>query len=1195
MSNPRARTTAHQQPSWLRRLATLAVSSALGLGGALVPALTTPAQAAVTPATDCVAALECLRFTPGWHSTGTANKTEVMTIEPVTSEPSKTSAVPWQGTFRIKKVDVPAGENKCLDLHETNWAFLSAEIVWDDCDANPNQRWYAEPLAGSIVTDPASAERWNPWQTAEDNWSNATAAGAAGLAGGFLLRSAGHTASDSCHTTTNSNGRIDSGNVVPCGFKTSGAPSSAGAVVHLYDGPVGTSRWRKSQAHKDALTTWLLGAMVQHGMEQCRADKMFCSVQLRDANNDGALLTAPSRIDDVTITQQPVPVVDAASCAASGSMQRVYNAGDEPMEASLEVGGESTFETSVTHGFEVSATVGVEAFVNASVTVTTSHQWGKTWSESKSYSQSVGWTVPPRRYATAVVATSSVRATSAWTFGMNAPHRYSQHRPWRTDEIVDMSLPYADSAQAAGPDATLAVYNSLDKKSCGAKAPSVLADDAPLDLVNTTTPGASPQIGDVLSVEVNPTDFRTSGTNPSPVRTAYRWYRVRAGESPQQIQRATSARYRVTSDDVAGDEDETETMGRYRLYATVTDVADNQRFDSLEYATLRTAAVVAERPTVQVGATQLTTRVLNPHAKAGDEVRMDLRASAENATSPANGQIVVRVDGEEQAPITMTNGEAQFRKVLPRGVHQLDARFLPDAGEYSDAESDPVSVTVAGRESRTALVADATSVDRGTPLTFTATVSDTQTSAHTPTGTVEFRSGQATLGNPVALVNGVATFTTTLPRGTAQITAHYSGDDRFSDSISGARTVTVNKTRSTVVLDAGQASVRAGSPLPLNATITAGGETVTDGTVQLFVDGQLHGNPVPVNALGNAAWQVNDLTLGNHRLVARYAPAAGDDAVTSATSATVEVQVTRSSTELALTTSTTRTAAGQDVQFRAVVRNSDGLPVTTGKVQLHVDGVPHGRPMSPDRTGRVDVTLATLAVGARQVTARYTPSDPGLEASLSPTLQIQVDKAHSTVTLTPSLQVHATGQKVWLAAQATRADGTVPQSGTVRLYVDGRPFGGDRTVNRNGRVRWQVKGLPVGKRQLMVRYTPGAGEPLLASSSATNTHQVRAHSAHLSTRASARKVTKNRPRVVVSGRLKLSGRKAPAAAHQRIVVRRGTTVVARGRTNARGEYRITVRRAKLTRGVNRLRATYSGGWKPSATPAQSRVLRIVRR
>ena len=84
----------------------------------------------------------------------------------------------------------------------------------------------------------------------------------------------------------------------------------------------------------------------------------------------------------------------------------------------------------------------------------------------------------------------------------------------------------------------------------------------------------------------------------------------------------------------------------------------------------------------------------------------------------------------------------------------------------------------------TTLTSSANPSVAGTPVTFTATVASVIPGAGTPTGTVQFRFEGDLLGDPVALVGGVATtpVISDLGVGSRRISADYNGDNRFAGS-----------------------------------------------------------------------------------------------------------------------------------------------------------------------------------------------------------------------------------------------------------------------------------------------------------------------------------------------------------------------------------------------------------------------------
>jgi hypothetical protein len=120
------------------------------------------------------------------------------------------------------------------------------------------------------------------------------------------------------------------------------------------------------------------------------------------------------------------------------------------------------------------------------------------------------------------------------------------------------------------------------------------------------------------------------------------------------------------------------------------------------------------------------------------------------------------------------------------GTYTVTA-FFPGSANYGAATSKPATFTIAAPKlpaTRLALAASATSLVRGQPMTFTATVVPVVAAQITPTGTVDFfdATTHVNLGQ-ASLVGGIATFSTSaLSAGRHVITATYSGDGDFSAS-----------------------------------------------------------------------------------------------------------------------------------------------------------------------------------------------------------------------------------------------------------------------------------------------------------------------------------------------------------------------------------------------------------------------------
>jgi hypothetical protein len=137
----------------------------------------------------------------------------------------------------------------------------------------------------------------------------------------------------------------------------------------------------------------------------------------------------------------------------------------------------------------------------------------------------------------------------------------------------------------------------------------------------------------------------------------------------------------------------------------------------------------------------------------------------------------------------ITSGTATFTTTtIPAGSYSVTANYSGDTN-YAATDSSATSLTVnVGKASSTAFTALPSNATYGSTITLTATVTG---SGGTPTGTVTFYNGLATVGTQT-LTSGVAMLTTTaLPVGANSLTASYSGDGSFVASTSSAATVTI--------------------------------------------------------------------------------------------------------------------------------------------------------------------------------------------------------------------------------------------------------------------------------------------------------------------------------------------------------------------------------------------------------------------
>lgn len=210
--------------------------------------------------------------------------------------------------------------------------------------------------------------------------------------------------------------------------------------------------------------------------------------------------------------------------------------------------------------------------------------------------------------------------------------------------------------------------------------------------------------------------------------------------------------------------------------------------------------------------------------------------------------------------ILTTNG-------LTAGVHSVTAVFPGDAN-FQPNTTLPVSVTVTKATTATALGTSVNPVAPGSPVTFTASVTDTSAgSIGTATGTVTFLDGATTIGTGILNASGVATLvTSTLSAGVHSITASYGGDNNFTGSVSSVLSQSVGF-QSTTALTASPNPANFGVAVLLTATVTSTGTPT--GSVN-FLDGATSLGTGALNASGVATLSISTLAPGAHNLTASY-------------------------------------------------------------------------------------------------------------------------------------------------------------------------------------------------------------------------------------------------------------------------------------------------------------------------------------
>jgi hypothetical protein len=203
-------------------------------------------------------------------------------------------------------------------------------------------------------------------------------------------------------------------------------------------------------------------------------------------------------------------------------------------------------------------------------------------------------------------------------------------------------------------------------------------------------------------------------------------------------------------------------------------------------------------PATPVGqAATRTALTASPAAPAaGRPLNLTIMVGPAAGSAVPAGTVTVKDGDKVLGAVSLRGGRAGFSTSgLAAGTHRLTAAY-GGSPAFAASTTAVLTVTVAPAAAKaattTTLSASAGSVVSGQPVTFTASVRPASGTG-TSTGTVTFRDGSVIVGT-VSLVGGSASLTLrSLSVGQHGVTAAYNGDDRFSTSTAGAKSVTVTR------------------------------------------------------------------------------------------------------------------------------------------------------------------------------------------------------------------------------------------------------------------------------------------------------------------------------------------------------------------------------------------------------------------
>jgi hypothetical protein len=243
-----------------------------------------------------------------------------------------------------------------------------------------------------------------------------------------------------------------------------------------------------------------------------------------------------------------------------------------------------------------------------------------------------------------------------------------------------------------------------------------------------------------------------------------------------------------------------------------------------------------------IAASTTTTLSSSPNPSTYGQAVTFTAAVTSSVGAPPDGETVTFMNGKTALGTgALSGGLASFTtSTLKLGTTSVTAVYGGDSN-FAGSTSKTVSQVVEKYLTTTTLSSSLNPSNYGQAVTLTATVTS---AGPTPTGTVTFKNGSATLGS-ATLVAGVAKITkSTLPSGTLAITATYNGDTVNNKSTSPTLSQVVSQATTTTTITSSpnpsvvgqnvtfKATVKSPTVVPVGTvTFTAG--TTTLGTVSL--------------------------------------------------------------------------------------------------------------------------------------------------------------------------------------------------------------------------------------------------------------------------------------------------------------------------------------------------------------------------
>lgn len=390
---------------------------------------------------------------------------------------------------------------------------------------------------------------------------------------------------------------------------------------------------------------------------------------------------------------------------------------------------------------------------------------------------------------------------------------------------------------------------------------------------------------------------------------------------------------------------------------------------------------------------------------------------------------------------------------LATGLGSVNAATL--IADWGNVKFNPSTVSLTSPTS-------GTTITHGQSVTFTGTVAGT---SGTPTGNVAIETSSTEPGQQgqttFALSNGAFNGSiSSLPGGTYNVWAQYSGDTTNAAATSSPVSITVNAEPSTLLFKAyDYNSSGSMTQLSSGASITYGTQVFFEGTPYgtayynkyyntciaqsgtncplqtaatgtiTFTDGSTALNTAVIDTEGTAEYVTPALTVGSHSITASYS---GDSSYNASTGSAINVTVTKATPDILVTAPTSGGNQGQNYVLTVLV-TSNGIGVApTGTVT--VSGLPSGATASAALGSTADPTYGNTSAVANIII-------PGTAATGTYNLSVSYggdSNYNSTSTTTPYTFTEggtATGTATSISAKASSTTPTTTAAVNVTATV----------------------------------------------------------------------------------------------------------------------------------------------------------------